>query len=74
MYSIFYSNSKAETIINENDIDDVFEPIYITIISNIKRYLGQCSGSITDSVIDHNINMSKYNPLACSSYIKLPKR
>ena len=24
-------------------------------------------------VIDHNINVSKYNPLAGSSYIKLPK-
>ena len=32
----FYSNSKAEIIINESDIDDVFESIYSTIISNIK--------------------------------------
>ena len=28
---------------------------------------------ITDSVVDHTINISKYNPLAGSSYIKLPK-
>ena len=28
---------------------------------------------ITDSVIDQNINISKYNPLAGSSYIKLLK-
>ena len=34
-YTTFYSNSKAKTIIDENDIDDVFESIYITIISNI---------------------------------------
>ena len=26
-----------------------------------------------DSVVDHTINISKYNPLAGSSYIKLPK-
>ena len=26
-----------------------------------------------DSVIDHTISVSKYNPLAGSSYIKLPK-
>ena len=28
---------------------------------------------IIDSVVDHTINISKYNPLAGSSYIKLPK-
>ena len=32
VYSTFYSNSKPETIINENDIGDVFESIYSTII------------------------------------------
>ena len=34
-YGTFYSNSKAEIIINENDIDDVFKSIYTTIISSI---------------------------------------
>ena len=28
---------------------------------------------IIDSVIDHNINISKYRPLCGSSYMKLPK-
>ena len=32
----------------------------------------QRSGWIVDSVIDHNINISKYSPLAGSSYIKSP--
>ena len=35
-----YSNSKAETITNESDIDDVFKSIYITIISNTQKSLG----------------------------------
>ena len=39
LYSTFYSNSKAETIINESDIDDVFESIYSTIISNLQKSL-----------------------------------
>ena len=39
-YDTFYSNSKAKTVINEITfmmiyIDDVFQSIYITIISNI---------------------------------------
>ena len=66
-----WTNSKAETVINEKDIDDVFETIYILIISNIYNSLGKGPAGIIDSVIDHNI--SKYNPLAGSSYIKLPK-
>ena len=49
----FYSSSKAEIIINESDIDDVFQTIYIAIITSIKKSLGKGSGSIIDSVIDH---------------------
>ena len=33
-YDNFYSNSKAKIIINESDIDDMFQSIFITIISN----------------------------------------
>ena len=36
----FYSLSKAETIINESDIDDVVKWIYTTITSNIKTFSG----------------------------------
>ena len=42
-YDTFYSHSKAETIINETDIDDVFQSIYTTIISNIQKSLGKGS-------------------------------
>ena len=51
-------NSKAETIINKSEIDDVFEPIYLTIISNIQKPLGKGSGWIIDLIIDHNNNIS----------------
>ena len=40
-YDTFYSHSKAETIINESDIDDVFESIYTTIIWNMQKCLGK---------------------------------
>ena len=68
-YDTFYLNSKAEIIINESDIDDVFESIYTTIITNIQKSLGKGSGWIIDSVIDHNISISKYNSVAGTSYI-----
>ena len=67
------SSSKAEIIINESDINDVFQSIYTTIKTNKHKSLGKGSGWIIDSVIDHTISTSKYNPLAGSSYINLPK-
>ena len=33
------------------------------------KYLGKGSGWFIDSVKDHVINFSKWNPLACRSYI-----
>ena len=40
----FYPSSKVEVIINESDINDVFQSIYTTIITNIQKYLGKGSG------------------------------
>ena len=47
-YDTFNSHSKAETIINKSDIDDVFKSIYITIIPNIQKSLGKGLGYIID--------------------------
>ena len=40
-YYNFYSSSKVEIIINESDIDDVFQSIYKTIIKNWQNSLGK---------------------------------
>ena len=58
-YSTFCLNVKAEAIINETYIDDIFESFYITIIANIQKSFGRGSSLITDLVINHNINISK---------------
>ena len=69
----FYSNLKAEIIINDSNNDHVCESIYTTIISNIQKTFRKRSSWIIDSVIDYIISISKYNPLAGNSYIELPK-
>ena len=38
-YMTFYLNSKVETVINERDIDDIFESTYITMITNKQAFL-----------------------------------
>ena len=72
-YSTFYSNSNAKTVINGSDIDNVFESICSTIILNIQRSLGKGLGWIIDLVVNLTVNVSKYNFLAGSSFIKLSK-
>ena len=62
-YDTFYLNSKTEIIINESDIDDVFQSIYTKIISSKEKSLGK--------VRDGLFSISKYNPLAGSNYIQL---
>ena len=72
-YDTFHSNSQAKRIINESDIDDVFQSVYTTITSNIQKSLGRGSSWIIDLVIEHNISISKQNPLAGGTYIRLTK-
>ena len=52
----------------------MFKSIYTTIVANTQKSLKKDSGWIIDSIIDHNISISKYNLLAGSSYIKLLKK
>ena len=43
-YDTLYSNSKADTVINESNIDNVFESINTTITSSIQKSIGKGSG------------------------------
>ena len=56
-----YSNSKYYLAINESKIDDIFESVYTTIVSDKQKYLGKSLGWIIDSVFSHLINISKCN-------------
>ena len=71
-YGIFSLSSKADTVIDESDIN-VFESIYSGAISNIQISVRKNSGFIINSVLDHTINISKYKPLSVYSYMTLPK-
>ena len=51
----------------------MFDSVYIRIISRVQKSLGKVLGWTNDPVLDDNINISKYNSLAGSSYLKLPK-
>ena len=80
-YSTYYSNSKAEKIDHDADIDNAFELIYCTIMTKIEKYQVQGLGCIDwviwwliNSMIESNIKVSKYKPMSSSSYIKLSNK
>ena len=55
-------------------MDDVLESMYATIISNRQNILKKVwAGLLIQYSVSHTINISKYNPLVGSSYVKLPK-
>ena len=51
----------------------MLQSIYTKITTNLQKFSGKRLGWIIDSVINHTVSISKYNPLAGSSYIKLTK-
>ena len=52
----------------------MLQSIYTTIVSNIPKPLGKGSDWITDSIIDHTINISKYKPLALAKRMRPSKK
>ena len=69
--STFHLNSKTETIIHDSDTDNVLESNYSMVLTKIQKYQVEGSSWTIDLVIEHNIIISKYNPLSDSSCIKL---
>ena len=54
-YETFYSHSKAEIIVNESDIDGIFESIYTKVISSIQNSLRKGSDWIINSATEHSL-------------------
>ena len=55
-------------MINESGTDNVLQSIYTAVMSHIQISLRKSLDWIIDSVTDHNVSISKHNPLAGSSY------
>ena len=69
---IGYFNSKPKTIINANDLQPFLDVNVEQILNTIHKWISQGSAPIINSIDGHFINIIQYEPLAGSSYIKLP--
>ena len=58
---------------NKRGKDKTNDSIYSTIMTKIWKYEVEGSGWTTDSMIQQNINVSKYKLLSDTNYIILPK-
>ena len=67
-----YFNSKAYTITNEMDIEKETKLSIADILTNIDTWISGSSGWRVHSILNHFINLAKYEPLNGSSYIELP--
>ena len=72
IFKTAYFNSKAKTIINENEISENIETSNQEILNGIAVWLSEGSGWTVESIDEHYINIVKYKPLKGSSYIELP--
>ena len=66
------SNSKAKTIINENEINESIQTSNEEILNDIAVWLSEGSGRTVESIDDQYINIVKYKLLKGFSYIELP--
>ena len=72
IFKTVYFNSKAKTIINQNEIIEHIQTSNQEILNGIAVWLSEDSGWTVESINDQCINIVKYKPLNGSSYIELP--
>ena len=73
IYKTAYFNSKPQTVINDNTINEALQLTKQQILNFIAQWISEGSGWTIQSVDSHHINTVKYEPLKGSSYIQLPQ-
>ena len=74
IFKMAYFNSKAKTIINENEINESIQMSNQEMLNGIEVCLSKGSEWTVESIDDQYINIVKYNPLKGSSYIRNPAK
>ena len=72
IYKTAYFNSKAQIIINEQEIAESLQISKQQILNCVAVWISESSGWVVQSIDGHFINIVKYEPLKGSSYIQLP--
>ena len=73
IYKTAYFNSKPQTIINDNNINETLQLTNQQILNFIAQWISEGSGWTIESLNGHYLNIVKYQPMKGSSYIQLPQ-
>ena len=73
IYKTAYFNSKPQTIINDNSINEALQLTKQQILNFIAQWISEGSGWTIESVNGHYLNIVQYQPMKGSSYIQLPQ-
>ena len=73
IYKTAYFNSKPQTIINDNSINEALQLTKQQILNFIAIWISEGSGWTIESVNGHYLNIVQYQPMKGSSYIQLPQ-
>ena len=72
IYKTAFFNGKAKTITKANNIEHELSISRQEILNVIDKWVSEGSGWVIDSINNHYINVTAYQPLHGSSYIELP--
>ena len=72
IYKAAFFSGKAKTITKANDIEPELSMSRQEILSVIDKWVSEGLGWVIDRIDSHYINVTTYQPLQGSSYIKLP--
>ena len=68
----FTFTSRPQVITNKNDIESALQNMRSEIEDRIDRFTMEGSGWAVIGVLNHDLHVNKYDPLAARSYIPLP--
>ena len=68
----FSFTSKPQVIMNKNDIESALQNMRSDIEIRIDRFTMEGSGWAVIGLLNHDLHVNKYDPLAARSYIPLP--
>jgi hypothetical protein len=74
VYSFSYFHSKIEIITEATNIEDVYKRSTENILEKFANYQNRGSGWIFSKIVNLDIHVDKYKPVAAKSFIELPQK
>ena len=65
---------KNRNFVRLEDLEELLDEVMKEISEKLSKYVVNGSGWVFDTILSHDLHISKYDPLIGSSYLELPKK